>query len=107
MPMGSQEYCGVGRGLSGLPLGSVQWKKGSSRVETVTSGFLCCSDMGLRVCMPFSQVSTCVQAWTSAFLLSCQKGFRPPGELNLGPGALFELATGASELPLFCELILG
>ena len=66
--------------------------------------------MGLGVCMPFQtggQVSTCVEAWKSTFLSSCQKGFRPPGELNLGCGALFELATGASELPLYCELIPG
>ena len=50
---------------------------------------------------------TCVEAWNSAFLSRCQRGFRPLGELNLGPGALFELATRASELPSGCELILG
>ena len=60
--------------------------------------------------MPFqkgSQVSTCVEALNSAFLSDCQRGFRPPGELNLGPGALFQLSTGASELLLCSELILG
>ena len=59
-PMGSQEYGGVG-----TPLGSVQWKRASSRVEAGTSGFLSCSDVGLGVCMPFqtgSQVSTCLEA---------------------------------------------
>ena len=42
----------------------------------------------------------CVEAWNSAFLSSFQRGFRPPSELNLGPGALIGLATGSSELPL-------
>ena len=72
--------------------------------------FLSCSDLGLWLCMPFQkgiQVSTCVEAWNSAFLSSCQRGFRPSGELNLGPGALFELATGVSELPSCYEMILG
>ena len=54
-----------------------------------------------------SQVSTSVEAWNSAFLSSCQSIFRPPGELKLGPGALFQLATAATELPSCCELILG
>ena len=72
--------------------------------------FLSYSDVSLGVCMPFktgSQVSTCGEAWNSAFLSSCQRVFRPPGELNLGPVVPFELATGASELPLVCELILA
>ena len=47
----------------------------------------------------------CVEAWNSAFLSSCDRGFRPPAELNLGPGALFRLAFWASELPSCCELI--
>ena len=84
--------------------------RASSRVEAGTSGFLCCSHMGLGLCIPFqtgSQVSTCVEAWNSAFLSSCQRGFRPPAELNLGPGALFELPTRASEISSCCELILG
>ena len=82
----------------------------SSRVEAGASVFLSCSDVGLRVCMLFqtgSQVSTCVEAWNSAFLSSCQRGFRPSGELNLGPGALFELATRVSELPSCYEMILS
>ena len=54
-----------------------------------------------------SQVWICVEEWNSAFLSSCQRGFRPPGELNLGPGALFELAAWVSEFPSCCELILG
>ena len=94
----------------GSPLGLVQWKRASSRVEAGTSGFLCCSHMGLRLCMPFqtgSQVSTCVDSWNSASLSSCQRGFRPPAELNLGPGALFELPNRESEISLCCELILN
>ena len=54
-----------------------------------------------------SQVSTCVEAWNSAFLSSCKRGFRPPVELNWGPGAFLEFATGVSVLPLCCELTLG
>ena len=90
--------------------GFVHWKRASSRVEMGTSGFLSCSDVGLGLCMPFqtgSLVSTCVEAWNSAVLSRCQSAFRPPAELNLGPGDLFVLATGTSELPSCCELILG
>ena len=54
-----------------------------------------------------SQVSTCVEAWNSAFLSSCKGGFRPPVELNWGPGAFLEFATRVSVLPSCCELILG
>ena len=48
--------------------------------------------------MSGSQVSTCVEAWNSAFLSSCQRGFRPPAELNFVLGAVFRLTTRASEL---------
>ena len=53
-------------GASRTPLGLVQAKRASSRVEAGTSGFLSSSDLGLRLCKPFqtvSQVSTCVDAW--------------------------------------------
>ena len=40
----------------------------------------------------------CVKACNSAFVFSCQWGFRPPADLNLGPGAVFGLTTTASEL---------
>ena len=92
------------------PLWSVQWKRASSRFETGISVFLLCSDVGLRVCMKIktgNQFSTCMEAWNSAFLSSSQSGFWPPAELNLCPGALFGFATGASELPSSCDLILG
>ena len=39
-----------------------------------------------------------MKAWTSAFLSSRRRGFRPPTELNLEPGALFGLTTRVSEL---------
>ena len=109
VPMGSQEYFGVGA-ASRDSNGFMQWKRASSRVQAGTSGLLSCSDVGLELCMLFQtgiQVSTCVEAWNSAFLSSCQMVFRLPGELNLGCGALFELETRASELPSCCELILG
>ena len=61
------------------------------------------------LCIQFqkgSQVSTCVEAWNSDFFSSHKRGFRPPVELNLGPGSLLEFATGVSVLPSCCELIL-
>ena len=84
---------GASRDSTGLE----QWKRASSQVEAGTSGFLSCSDMGLRLCMPFqtgSHVLTCVKAWNSGFLSRHPRCFRPPGGLNVGTGALFELATG-------------
>ena len=52
VPIGSQEYSGLG-GASRTPLVFVQWKGASSRVEAGTSGFLSCFDMGLGLWMPF------------------------------------------------------
>ena len=99
----------LGEGPLGTPLGLVQWKSASSRVDVGTSGFLSCINVSLGVCMLFqtgSQVLTCVEAW-NLISSGVVKGIRPPGELNLGLVALFGLATGASELPSCCELILG
>ena len=79
-------------------------------VEMGNSGFLSCSDVDLSVCLQFqtgSQVSTCAEAWNSAFLSSCKRGFRPPFELNWGPVPFLEFATGLSGLPSCCDLILG
>ena len=98
-----------------LDLGGASWDStGLCAVEEglISSGegklrFLSYSDVGLRVCMPFqtgSQVSTCVEAWNSAFLSSCQRGFRPPADLNLGPGALLGLTNTVSELLSFVSL---
>lgn len=92
-------------GASRDPLGLVHRKRASFRVEAGSPGFLSCSNVVLGLCMPLQtgrQVSMCVEAWNSAFQSSCQRGFRPPAELNLGPGALFRLESGASELPLCC-----
>ena len=74
------------------------------------SGFLTSvdRDLGLPIKLqPESQASSGDEARNSAFLLSCQWDFRPPEELNLGPGVLLGLATGVSELPSCYELILG
>ena len=81
VPMGSHEYCRVGMVLSGLRW---VWCNGRGlylelKQEPQVSS---CSDVGLGLCMPFqtgSQVSTCVEAWNSAFLLSCQRvlGLQP------------------------------
>ena len=97
-------------GPLGIPLKSVQWKRALSRDEAGTSGFFSCSDVDLRECMQFqtgSQISICVEAWNSAFLSSCKRGFRPPVELNWGPGAFLKFATRVSVLPSCCELTLG
>ena len=94
----------------GIPLGLVQWKRASSPVEAGSSGFLSHSDMDLVVCLQFqtgSQVLTCVEAWNSAFLSSCKRGFRPPVEMNWGRGDFLKFATRVSVLPSCCELILG
>ena len=83
-PMGSQEYCGVGMGLPGL-----NWGRGKVRGPHLKLrwGPQASSPVLTWLCMPSqkgSQVSTCVETWNSTFLWSCQKCFRPPGELNLG-----------------------
>ena len=66
--------------------------------------------MDLGVYLQFqtgSQVLTCIEAWNSAFLSSCQIGFRPPIQVNWRPGAFLEFATRVLVFPLCCELILG
>ena len=73
-------YTVVLGGPLGIPLCLVQWKRTSSRVDKGISGFLSCSDVGFGLCMPFqsgSQVSTCVEAWNSAFIFGklCQGPF--------------------------------
>ena len=71
-------------GPLGIPLGLVQWKRASSRVEAGTSGFLSISDSDPRVSAELeqeSQASSCVEEWNSACLLSCSRGDRPLVEL--------------------------
>ena len=61
-------------GPLGTPLGLVQWKRASSRVEAGTSGFLSISDFDRRVSAELgqeNQASSCVEEWNSAFLSSC------------------------------------
>ena len=57
-------------GPLGSPLGLVQWKRASSRVEAGTSGFLSCSDMGLRLCNRFKQGVRSRRVWRHGTLLS-------------------------------------
>ena len=55
-------------GASRTPLGLVQWKRASSRVEAGTSGFLYISDLDRRVPAELgqeSQASSCVEEWNS------------------------------------------
>ena len=64
--------------------------RASSRVEAGTSGFLSISDINLGVSVEFeqgSQASSCVEAWNSACLSSCEWGVRPLVELDLEPAA--------------------
>ena len=109
VPRVSQEFCGVGRGLSGLHWGRCNGKGPhfELRREPQCSSPVLMWFSGVYAVSTWSQVSTCVEVWNSAFLSSCQRGFRPPGKLHVGPVALSELATGASEHPSYCELILG
>ena len=61
-------------GPLGTPLGLVQWKRASSRVEAGTSGVLSISDFDHRVSAELeqeNQASSCVEEWNSAFLSSC------------------------------------
>ena len=67
----------------------------SSRVEAGTSVFLSCSDVSLRVCMPFqtgSQVSTCVEAW-NCFPLQLSKGFQAFRRDEFGTRGAFQISN--------------
>ena len=75
-------------GPLGTPLGLVQWKRASLRVEAGTSGFLSISNLDHRVPEELGQeiqASSWVEAWNSAYLLSCSRGDRPLVELFLEP----------------------
>ena len=91
-------------------LGLVQWKRASSRVEAGTSGFLSISDINLGVSVEFeqgSQASSCVEAWNSACLSSCEWGVRPLVELDLEPAAFSGGCNRGVSGPSYCDLILG
>ena len=84
--------------------------RASSRVEAGTSGFLSISDINLGVSVEFeqgSQASSCVEAWNSACLSSCEWGVRPLVELDLEPAAFSGGCTWGVSAPLCCDLIVG
>ena len=54
-----------------------------------------------------SQASSGVEAWNSAFLLSCQRGIRPPVEFRWEIWASSRGSAWESGLPSCCEGILG
>ena len=75
-------------GPLGTPLGLVQWKRASSRVEAGTSGYFSISDFDLRVPAMLeqdSQDSSYFGEWNSVCLSSCSRGDRPLVELYLEP----------------------
>ena len=64
----------------------------SSRAEVGTSGPLSISDINVRVSLEFEQgrqALSCVLAWHSACLLSCEWDVRPLVELDLEPASFF------------------
>ena len=78
-------------GPLGTPLGLVQWKRASSRVEEGTSRYFSISDFDRRVSTELEQESqalTCVEEWNSACLSSFSQGDRPLVELNLEPASI-------------------
>ena len=86
-------------GASRTPLGLVQWKRASCRVEAGTSGFLSISDFDGRVPAELeqeSQASSCVEEWNSACLSSCSQVDRPLAELYLEPAGFPGQCTGVS-----------
>ena len=54
-----------------------------------------------------SQDLSCVEAWNSNFLLSCERGVRPPVKFRWLTWNFSQVATGESDLPSFCEGKLG
>ena len=84
-------------------------EEGLISCSTGKSGFLSCSDMDLGVCLVSNGKSglNFVEAWNSALLFRCKRGFRPPVELKWGSGTFLKFRIGVSVLPSCCELILG
>ena len=75
-------------GPLGTPLGLVQWRRDSSRVDAGTSGFLSISDSEGRVLAELGQerqASFCVEAWNSVCHSICSRGDRSLVELYLEP----------------------
>ena len=83
--------------------------RASSRVEAGTSGFLSISDMDLGVSVDIEQGTqswSCVEAWNSAFLSSCEWGVRPLVKLDLESVAFSEQCNWGVNAPSCCDLIL-
>ena len=74
------------------------------------SGFLssCDRDLGFPIeFQQMSQASSPVEAWNSALPLSCRRGVRSPVQFSHGTWNFPRGATGESDIPLYCEGILG
>ena len=81
-------------GPHGTPLGSVQWKRASSRVEAGTSGLLSCSDVAVyAVSKRESGLDLCGDM-ELYFPLELSKVFQASRRVEFG--TLFELEIGGS-----------
>ena len=86
-------------GPLGTPLGLVQWKRASSRVEAGTSGSLSMCDSDCTVHAELGQVSEAsswVEARNCACLSRCSQGDRPLVEQYLEPVGFSGQCTGVS-----------
>ena len=84
--------------------------RASYQVEVGTSGFLSISDIYLGLSVESGQGRqswSCVEAWNSACLLSCECGVRPLVELDLEPAAFSRGYNWGVSAPLCCDSILG
>ena len=71
----------------GIPLESLPTNRAMSRIQLGNSMFLSrgIRDLGLPIKVQLgSQDSSGIEAWNSAFLLSCQRGVRPLVEFRRG-----------------------
>ena len=109
VPLGSQEYCGVGRGLSGLPWGQCNGRGPHLELRQEPRGFSPVLMWVSGCVFHFKQGVRSRRVWRHGTLLSSQavKGVSGLRRVEFGSEALFELATGASELRSCCELILA
>ena len=84
--------------------------RASSQVPEGASGFLSISDINLGVSVQSEQgrqALSCVEAWNSACLSSCEWGVRPLVELYLEPVASSRECNQSASAPWCCDLILG
>ena len=83
--------------------------RASSQVPEGASGFLSISDINLGVSVQSEQgrqALSCVEAWNSACLSSCEWGVRPLVELYLEPVASSGECNQSVSAPSCCDLIL-